>query len=56
MESGATKNIIPRKKNGAGSEGKRKRSDKRRGKKKKERERKHTLNKRINPPVARRER
>lgn len=38
MESGATKNIIPRKKNGAGSEGKRKRSDKRRGEKK-ERER-----------------
>lgn len=35
MESGATKNIIPRKKNGAGSEGKRKRSDKRRGKKRK---------------------
>lgn len=34
MESGATKNIIPRKKNGAGSEGKRKRSDKRRREKK----------------------
>lgn len=63
MESGprsekqerATKNIIPRKKNG--SEGKRKRNDKRRKKRKtREREREHTLNKRINPPVARRER
>lgn len=41
-------------------EGKRKRSEGRggekKGKEKREREREHTLNKRINPPVARRER